>query len=110
MGEFGYDAKVTVIYNKKTGEIVSVTDNGTEAGGNDSFWKKAAAMFEKFKGKTAKDIDGIDAVVSATVSSNAIKEAVKKAKPLGKKQKQQRKQQKRQKAAKPLVPLAMMPR
>lgn len=79
VGEFGYDAKVTVIYNKKTGEIVSVTDNGTEAGGNDSFWKKAAAMFEKFKGKTAKDIDGIDAVTSATVSSEAIKDAVKKA-------------------------------
>ena len=79
VGEFGYDAKVTVIYNKKTKEIVSVTDNGTEAGGSDSFWKKAAAMFEKFKGKTAKDIDNIDAVASATVSSNAIKEAVKKA-------------------------------
>ena len=79
VGEFGYDAKVTVIYNKKTKEIVSVTDNGTEAGGSDSFWLKAAAMFEKFKGKTAKDIDGIDAVASATVSSNAIKEAVKKA-------------------------------
>ena len=79
VGEFGYDAKVTVTYNKKTGEIVSVTDNGTEAGGNDSFWKKAAAMFEKFKGKTAKDIDGIDAVTSATVSSEAIKDAVKKA-------------------------------
>ena len=79
VGDFGYDAKVTVIYNKKTKEIVSVTDNGTEAGGNDSFWQKAAAMFEKFKGKTAKDIDGIDAVASATVSSDAIKEAVKKA-------------------------------
>lgn len=79
VGSFGYDAKVTVTYNKKTGEIVSVTDNGTEAGGNDSFWKKAAAMFEKFKGKTAKDIDGIDAVASATVSSEAIKGAVKEA-------------------------------
>ena len=79
VGSFGYDAKVTVTYNKKTKEIVSVTDNGTEAGGNDSFWQKAAAMFEKFKGKTAKDIYGIDAVASATVSSNAIKEAVKKA-------------------------------
>ncbi len=79
VGDFGYDAKVTVTYNKKTGEIVSVTDNGTEAGGNDSFWKKAATMFEKFKGKTAKDIDGIDAVASATVSSEAIKGAVKEA-------------------------------
>ena len=79
VGEFGYDAKVTVIYNKKTKEIVSVTDNGTEAGGSDSFWQKAAAMFEKFKGKTAKDIDGIDAVASATVSSEAIKGAVKEA-------------------------------
>ena len=79
VGSFGYDAKVTVTYNKKTKEIVSVTDNGTEAGGNDSFWQKAAAMFEKFKGKTAKDIDSIDAIASATVSSDAIKEAVKKA-------------------------------
>ena len=79
VGSFGYDAKVIVTYNKKTKEIVSVTDNGTEAGGNDSFWQKAAAMFEKFKGKTAKDIDSIDAIASATVSSDAIKEAVKKA-------------------------------
>ena len=79
VGDFGYDAKVTVTYNKKTGEIVSVTDNGTEAGGSDSFWQKAAAMFEKFKGKTAKDIDGIDAIASATVSSEAIKGAVKEA-------------------------------
>ena len=79
VGSFGYDAKVTVTYNKKTKEIVSVTDNGTEAGSNDSFWEKAAAMFEKFKGKTAKDIDSIDAIASATVSSDAIKEAVKKA-------------------------------
>lgn len=79
VGSFGYDAKVTVTYNKKTKEIVSVTDNGTEAGGNDSFWQKAAAMFEKFKGKTAKDIDSIDAIASATVSSDAIKGAVKEA-------------------------------
>ena len=79
VGSFGYDAKVIVTYNKKTKEIVSVTDNGTEAGGNDSFWQKAAAMFEKFKGKTAKDIDSIDAIASATASSDAIKEAVKKA-------------------------------
>ncbi len=79
VGSFGYDAKVTVTYNKKTKEIVSVTDNGTEAGGNDSFWQKAAAMFEKFKGKTAKDIDSIDAIASATVSSEAIKGAVKEA-------------------------------
>lgn len=79
VGSFGYDAKVTVTYNKKTKEIVSVTNNGTEAGGNDSFWQKAAAMFEKFKGKTAKDIDSIDAIASATVSSEAIKGAVKEA-------------------------------
>ncbi len=79
VGDFGYDAKVTVKYNKKTKQIVSVTDNGTEAGSNGSFWEKAVVLFEKFKGKTAKEVDSVDAISSATISSDAIKEAVKKA-------------------------------
>ena len=48
---------------------------------NQSFWQSALAMFEKFVGKTAADIDSIDAVSGATLSSNAIKEAVKNALP-----------------------------
>lgn len=81
--DFGYDAKVSVTYNKDTGEIVSVADNGTDPGNvmNQSFWQSALAMFEKFVGKTAADIDSIDAVSGATLSSNAIKEAVKNALP-----------------------------
>lgn len=80
---FGYDAKVRVTYNKETGVIVSVVDNGTEHGGgyNQTCWEKAVALFEKFQGKTAAEIDDIDAVASATLSSNAIKEAVKNALP-----------------------------
>ena len=76
---FNYQAKVTVTYDKDTKTIVSVTDNGTEPGGNKSFWDKAAAMFESFKGKKPEEIDSVDAIATATVSSNAIKDAVKKA-------------------------------
>lgn len=76
---FGYDAKVQVTYNPKTGQIVSVKDHGTEPGGNTHFWEMAAAMFEKFTGKTVGEIDNVDAVSGATLSSNAIKAAVKKA-------------------------------
>lgn len=79
VGNFGYDAKVAVTYNKKTGAIVSVTDNGTKPGDNDSYWEKAVKLFGKFKGKTAKEIDEVDAIASATVSSDAIKDAVKEA-------------------------------
>ena len=64
----------------KDGTIVSVTDNGTEAGSsNEDYWNTAKDMFTKFAGKTASDIGSIDTVSGATVSSNAIKAAVKSA-------------------------------
>ena len=72
-----YQAKVSVTYNTETGEIVSVEDNGTEPGTyNQSFWNDAKAMFAKLIGKTKNNVDAVDAVTGATVSSNAIKEAV----------------------------------
>ncbi len=74
-----YQAKVIVEFDKD-GKVISVTDNGTTPGDmNLSFWNNAKAMFDKFVGKTAKEVDSIDAVSYATVSSNAIKEAVKNA-------------------------------
>lgn len=76
---FGYEARVTVSYDPERGTILSVTDHGTEAGSNASFWKQATTLFEKLKGKTAKEIDSVDAITGATLSSNAIKEAVKAA-------------------------------
>lgn len=78
-----YQAKVKVTYNKSNGAIVSVEDNGTEPGVvNSTFWEMITDDFwEKFKGLTRGDVDTVDAVSRATVSSNAIKEAVKNALP-----------------------------
>lgn len=76
---FGYTAKVTVVYDPATGKITAVRDNGTEAGSNSSYWQKATGIFASLAGKGADEIDGVDAVTSATLSSNAIKEAVKNA-------------------------------
>lgn len=77
---FGYTAKVTVVYDPATGKITAVRDNGTEATGyNSSYWQKATGIFASLAGKGADEIDGVDAVTSATFSSNAIKEAVKNA-------------------------------
>ena len=74
-----YQAKVKVTVDEG-GKIVSVTDNGTEAGSsNEDYWNMAKDMFTKFAGKTASDIGSIDTVSGATVSSNAIKAAVKSA-------------------------------
>ena len=78
---FGYQAKVSVTYNTETGVITRVEDNGTEPGDNQSFWDKAKAMFAKLIGKTKNEVDTVDAVSTATLSSNAIKEAVKNALP-----------------------------
>lgn len=76
---FGYTAKVIVEFDAD-GKVVSVTDNGTDPGtNNSSFWNSAKAMFDKFVGKTSDEVDGINAVSGATVSSNAIKQAVKDA-------------------------------
>lgn len=74
-----YDVKLKVKYNEKTGEIISVEDDETEAGSNKSFWDSAKAIFANLKGKTKSNIDSVDAISTATVSSNAIKAAVKKA-------------------------------
>lgn len=73
-----YQAKVTVTFDSD-GRVVSVVDNDTEPGYNSTYWTDATAMFTKFVGKTASEIDGINAVSGATVSSNAIKKAVKNA-------------------------------
>ena len=63
------------------GKIVSIKDNGTEPGANSSFWSMAIKIFEKMAGKTVDEIDGVDTISGATVSSNAIKKAVKNALP-----------------------------
>lgn len=76
---FGYAAKVKVTYNKISGAIISVEDNGTESGSNAPFWNNAVNIFPKFVGKKKGDIDKIDAISHATLSSNAIKQAVKNA-------------------------------
>lgn len=90
VGAFGYEAKVTVTYNIADGTIVSVSDNGTEPGSNSGFWSSATAMFQKFSGldragvealKTDPSGEKTDAISGATVSSNAIKEAVLQALP-----------------------------
>ena len=77
IGEYTAKVKVTV---DSEGKIVSVTDNGTEPGTyNASYWNKARNYFSRFTGKTASEIDGIDATSGATVSLNAVKSAVKSA-------------------------------
>ena len=73
-----YQAKVTVTFDSD-GRVVSVVDNDTEPGYNSTYWTDATAMFTRLAGKTASEIDGVDAVSGATVSSNAIKKAVKNA-------------------------------
>ena len=74
-----YQAKVSVTVDAD-GKIVSVKDNGTEPGtNNQTYWDNAQGMFVKLVGKTADEIDSVDKVSMATVSSNAIKKAVKNA-------------------------------
>lgn len=76
---YDYDARVKVVYNAKTGEIISVEDDDTYSGSNQPFWRKAQKIFEKLVGRTKANVDGVDAISHATLSSDAIKEAVKKA-------------------------------
>ena len=76
---FGYDARVKVVYNVKTGEIISVQDDETYSGSNQPFWRIAKDIFKEFVGKKKAGVDGVNAISTATVSSNAIKAAVKKA-------------------------------
>lgn len=75
---FGYTAKVTVTFDSD-GKVVSVVDNGTEPGSNSTFWDIALKCFDRFNGKTKDDVDSVDAISGATVSMNAVKEAVKNA-------------------------------
>ena len=83
METFFYKAKVLVTYNEKTGKIIKVQDDGTEPGNanNRNYWNMSVEMFEKLVGKTKDSVDTVDAVTGATLSSNAIKNAVKAALP-----------------------------
>ena len=79
-----YDAKVKVTYNTVDGTIVSVADDGTEPGGNMTWWNMIASYFGEaspFIGLTKDQVDDVDGISGATLSSNAIKEAVKNALP-----------------------------
>ena len=76
---YDYDARVKVVYNAKTGQIISVEDDETYSGSNQPFWRKAQKIFEKLVGKKKSEVDSVDAISRATLSSDAIKEAVKKA-------------------------------
>ena len=76
---FGYYASLRVTFNQKTGVIVSVEDNETSPGNNAGFWSNALRMLPDFVGKKASEIDSVDSISGATVSSVAIKKAVKKA-------------------------------
>lgn len=73
-----YQAKVTVTFDSD-GKVVSVVDNGTEPGSNSDYWDIALNCFDRFNGKTKDDVDNVDATSGATVSMNAVKEAVKNA-------------------------------
>ena len=80
---FGYTAKVKAVLNKD-GTIVSVTDNGTVPGDmNSGFWTNAINnITAKLAGKKVSELDissEVDVVSGATVSSQAIKTALKNA-------------------------------
>jgi len=75
---FGYTAKVTVTF-ASDGKVVSVVDNGTEPGSNIDYWDIALNCFDRFNGKTKDTVDSVDATSGATVSLNAVKQAVKNA-------------------------------
>ena len=78
--DYDYDAKVKVVVNSK-GEVVSVTDNGTEPGDkyNTGYWNTAKNQFDVFKGKTKDTIADVDVQTGATYSLTAVKSAVAEA-------------------------------
>lgn len=76
VGSFGYKAKVTVTFDQN-GNVVSITDNGTDPGTNSYFWNIAKGKFVDFEKKPVSEIDGIDATSGATVSLNAVKAIIK---------------------------------
>lgn len=69
------------------GTIINISNHTTDAGGNKKYWKWATTeghkgitgLFTSLLNKTASEIGNVDAVTGATVSSNAIKTAVKNA-------------------------------
>ena len=61
------------------GKITEVTDNNTTPaadGYSPTFWNNAKALFAKLVGKTKDEVSSVDAISGATLSSNAIKQAV----------------------------------
>ena len=62
------------------GTITSVSDGGTKIpDGKDAKYIKAQEIFGELIGKTAEEVDSVDAVSGATCSCDAIKAAVKQA-------------------------------
>jgi|GEM_PF-6831502 len=75
---YNYKVILKIIHNKVTGEILSVQDNGTKPKGNSlRYWKRTLSLLKQFKGKRLADIDSVDAISRATLSSNAVKAALK---------------------------------
>ena len=79
--DFSFDIKL------QGGTIIEIFNDTTKAGDNEKYWKWATTeghngitgLFTSLLNKTASEIDGVDAVSKATVSSKAIKAAVKDA-------------------------------
>ena len=79
--DFSFDIKL------QDGTIIEIFNDTTKAGDNEKYWKRATTegyggitgLFNSLIGKSASDIDKVDVVSHATVSSNAIKTAVKNA-------------------------------
>ena len=87
--ETGYDFSFEVTL--ENGTIMSISNDTTDAGDNSKYWKWASAtgrtkgsvtypgLFTSLIGKDKDTVKSVDAVSGATVSSNAIKNAVKAA-------------------------------
>ncbi len=78
---FGYDVVLEVLVNED-GTIKEVKDAGTEPGtSNKTFWRTflEGNGLKNFTGKSKSNIDQVDAVTDATVTSKAAKNAVKQA-------------------------------
>lgn len=80
---YNFSFKVTL----KNGIITSISNDTTDAGDNSTYWewattkghKNTVGLFTSLIGKNKDTVDSVDAVSGATVSSNAIKKAVKSA-------------------------------
>ena len=87
--ETGYDFSFEVTL--ENGTIMSISNDTTDAGDNSKYWKWASTdgrtkgsvtypgLFTSLIGKDKDTVNSVDAVSGATVSSNAIKNAVKAA-------------------------------